>query len=459
MALAAATVWEIRTAGDDANGGGFVTGATGSDWSQQNGKRTGADVTDISTTDAVANGTTTITSATANFATTIVGNIICLSGGTGGLTKGWYQVITRTNSTTITVDRTVAAGTGITMNIGGALLSLGMCGGAGIVTGNKIWIKAGTYSITSATTNISGGCFTTATAGVVIEGYNATRGDFGTKPLLQASGIATFVIITNNQNAAHMVSNLKLDGASLVSSKGLSIRQRAYKCEFVNFTNGAMTGNLTQSTAIECSATGCSTLPAFENLHCYACTAFNNTTVGFNFTQEHSVINCISDSNSGATTDGFVASGASSVNATFINCVSYNNGRDGFRITGARGGFIINCIAEDNAGWGFDIVNVNQVQLVNCAGFSNASGEVNVGTGYDVNNYNFVTGTSSFFTDAAGQDFSLNNTAGGGADVREGGIPSQFAGMSTTQAFLDVGAVQHQGAASGGGAFSAAYVG
>jgi len=83
MALASATVWEVRTAGNDTNGGGFVTGASGSDWSQQDAARTGADVTDISVTDAVAAGTTTITSATANFDTTIVGNIVYFEGGRG----------------------------------------------------------------------------------------------------------------------------------------------------------------------------------------------------------------------------------------------------------------------------------------------------------------------------------------------------------------------------------------
>jgi hypothetical protein len=36
MALSSATVLEVRTTGVDTNGGGFVTGATGTDFSQQN---------------------------------------------------------------------------------------------------------------------------------------------------------------------------------------------------------------------------------------------------------------------------------------------------------------------------------------------------------------------------------------------------------------------------------------
>src|ERR1041385_4429179 len=113
MSISALTVWEVRpTNGANTNGGGFVSGAAGTDYSQQNAKNTVGN--NISTTDAVANGTTTITSATASFTSAIVGNIIYLQGGSGSLTAGWYQVTTFTNSTTIVVDRTVASGTGIT---------------------------------------------------------------------------------------------------------------------------------------------------------------------------------------------------------------------------------------------------------------------------------------------------------------------------------------------------------
>src|SRR5438034_4707876 len=103
MVLAQSTVWEVRTAGSDTNGGGY-TGSSGFDYSQQNSKNVATGLDD-STTDAVTAATTTVTSATANFSSSIVGNIIYLSGGTGSLTGAWYQAATRVNSTTITVDR------------------------------------------------------------------------------------------------------------------------------------------------------------------------------------------------------------------------------------------------------------------------------------------------------------------------------------------------------------------
>jgi hypothetical protein len=56
MALNAAVVWDVRTTGNDTNGGGFRAGAAGTDYSQQDAKNTAGN--HQSTTDAVANGTT-----------------------------------------------------------------------------------------------------------------------------------------------------------------------------------------------------------------------------------------------------------------------------------------------------------------------------------------------------------------------------------------------------------------
>jgi hypothetical protein len=61
-----------------------------------------------------------------------------------------------------------------------------------------------------------------------------------------------------------------------------------------------------------------------------------------------------------------------------------------------------------------------------------------------------VTLTADPFTNAAGGDFSLNATAGGGAACREAGFPGAFPGGTTT-GYLDIGAVQHQDAGGGGG--------
>ena len=106
MALSASGVWEVRTAGNDTNGGGFKSGASGTDYSQQDAKNTAGN--NISTTDAVSDGTTTITSATAAFTSAIVGNFIYLTGGTGSIAAQWREVdrkSTRLNSSHIQKSR------------------------------------------------------------------------------------------------------------------------------------------------------------------------------------------------------------------------------------------------------------------------------------------------------------------------------------------------------------------
>src|SRR5216684_3752512 len=152
-AISTNTVWEVRTVSSDTQGGGFVAGATGTDMSQFDNKNAAAcsscqsSTINISTVDGVANGTTTITSVTGNFSAAIVGNIIEFSGGTGSITAVWKQVTVFTNATTITIDSSIAASTGMTMNIGGALATISKAL-TNMVTGNFIFVKAtATYTI------------------------------------------------------------------------------------------------------------------------------------------------------------------------------------------------------------------------------------------------------------------------------------------------------------------------
>jgi len=441
MALSANSVVEVRTGGNDTNGGGFVTGAAGTDYSQQNAKNTVG--SDISTTDGVGNGTTTFTSATANFGTTIVGNIIYLQGGTGGLAAGWYQVTARASTTSITLDRAVAAGTGITMNIGGALASLGMAGGYGLVSGGIIYVQSGSFTVTSASTNVTGGCFSSSLAFLHIEGYQTSRGDMGTAPVLTASGISTFNIITLTGTSAS-VYNMSLDGASLTTSRGFNMRGVAYRCRAANFTSRGFFINGGSVTWIRCVATGCSSTPPFSGGLLIECVSYENSISGFeDFT---GAIRCISDSNTGATSDGFLVNHVNSV-TSIQHCVSYNNGRAGYRVN-SNAAYIDNCIAESNAGFGVDVNNVSNVIIQNLGTFSNTGGTVSIGTGKSNINTGGVSGSASFFTDAPNQDFTLNNTSGAGAAARGAGFNTLPIGGT---GFPDLGAIQHQDAGSGGG--------
>jgi hypothetical protein len=147
MALNAAIVWEVRTAGSDNNGGGFKTGATGTDRSQQDAAQA-----TLTTASTVHTTTTQINVAAGDYtvASTDVGNVLQVTGGTA--TAGFYEITTvDTANNRWTVDRSVGtSGQTVAGAMGGALASPGKAAGAASVAGHIIYVKAGTYSITVA---------------------------------------------------------------------------------------------------------------------------------------------------------------------------------------------------------------------------------------------------------------------------------------------------------------------
>ena len=182
MALSANTVFEIRANGVASNGGGFVTGASGTDHSQQDA--VWSTRTDL-VIDAVTN--TDITSVGDAFAADDVGNLIQITAGTG-FTVGYYQVVSVTVATA-RLDRAVGTvgSTGGTGHLGGAGIFEGGIFAISI-PGNKYWVKAdGTHTLTANVNPANDG---DASNPIMVEGYNTTRGDrpVGTSRPLIAAG-------------------------------------------------------------------------------------------------------------------------------------------------------------------------------------------------------------------------------------------------------------------------------
>ena len=124
MSLASGTIWEIRNVADyagaaDTNGGGWVPGQSGTDYSFANINSDGS--AKYALTNGVTNGTTTI--ATVSASADMIGNIVYVQGGTGSVAANWYQITGQSTGVSITVDRStgLSAGTGVTLNIGGLL--------------------------------------------------------------------------------------------------------------------------------------------------------------------------------------------------------------------------------------------------------------------------------------------------------------------------------------------------
>lgn len=188
-AVSALVTWEFN-ASASANmvgGGGFKTGATGTDFSRYTtaaaieaaypalGKFSG---TDLAIDDGDANPGV-ISSATHNFVATDVGNVIHIYAVTG-VTAGWYEIVSCA-SNKATLDR--AAGTtdgaksGITWYLGGAL-SLNstldsdfFSGSSWIVAGQKFYFLKGAYTLGEAAGGVNG----TSSKPIMMIGYTGTR--------------------------------------------------------------------------------------------------------------------------------------------------------------------------------------------------------------------------------------------------------------------------------------------
>lgn len=447
MALSANTVLEVRNGGSDTNGGGFVTGASGTDWSLQN-------TAQYSVTDGVTAGTTTITSATAAFGTDVVGNLVYVQGGTGSVAAGWYQITARSDASTITVDRStgLTAGTGVTLRIGGALASPGQAAAIATVAGMTTFIKyhASPYVVTTASTNTAAGCVSGATNTAYV-GYDSTRSLYNrdaNRPTIQLS-VGSAIIFTNI-NANYYVHSLILDANSQTTSRCAQMSGEYFNVKAMNGTSGGLTQNGSTGRAILCEATGCSALPinVWEVHHCVAHTntltsPTNSAAFSATSTPPGTWSNCIAYGNN---CDGFGVGGYA------YNCVAYNNAGSGFNAQNAAG-YWVNCISENNTIAGYR-TNIAGVSLLNCADYNNTGGRfVAASTGKIWANIGALTGSGSFFTNAAGGDFTLNNTAGAGADARAAGFPSAFP-LSVGVSYQDIGAVQHEDAGGGGGTVS-----
>lgn len=438
MGISSATVWEVRpAAGNDTNGGGFVAGASGTDYSQQNSKNTGGN--NQSTTDAVGIGTTTLTSATASFTSAIVGNLIYLTG--TGATTGWYQVTAFTNSTTVTLDRNPGTGTGWTMNIGGALASISPFTSAStdFNDGNTVWIT-GTVILTTRQT---------ANAHLKYIGYTSSRGDGG-RATITTSTNSTDLFYCQNSGYSYLFQNIIFSNTASVRGKGFDGTGEPSQAIFVNCVfDGVTIGydggyafvagvNVRHTYFIFCEFKNCTTYGArfydVYDVYLFACFIHDNSGPGISINGDSGftfhVSRTVFYNNTGSGFEnigGGNSGGITGVGARFENCAFVQNTGDGLKDTGA--GAILacavsNCIFDSNGGYGINAASNSVVRYVggSNAFYNNTNGERNNFPTLDGD----VTLTGSPFTNPSGGDFTLNNTAGAGASCKGAGYPNSL---------------------------------
>lgn len=463
MALNAATTWEVRTTGSDNSGGGFRDGASGTDYSQQNAaQKSGTDLA-IHASDA-----TKVRPVAAGVSANDIGNLIQIRAGTG-FTTGFYE-ITAQDGTYWTLDR--AAGTlsssGGTYAMGGALASPGKVGGA-IVAGNKVWFKAGTYTITSASVNVAGGVLRDVVGGVDWsrplwwEGYNASRGDkSATRPVftLQNSLTTSPITIVDYEGSAKkytVCDNIDVDaGTGNTQATGISLKTNEQILRRAKVSNTTVNGiviydqreyvedvevvGFSGTAGIHCglfAADYSSTLKRFE-IHDGSCTGL------YCYQGPVLVVDGLIYDLSGGSSHGMVADLGQQVRNVTVD----NVGAQGFYIvsrTSARLEFI-NCLAYGCGTYGWDSEAAESsphVQLRNCAGGNNTSG--NYSSDIPAESVeNFIALSADPFVDRANDDYRLNTTAGGGAALR--GVATIAFPRGLTTSYADIGAAQHQDA-------------
>ena len=430
-----------------------VATPTGGSWTIDYSVQDAAQITYDGTTNKIAIDGTTNTKATATpaFGVNLIGNIISITAGTG-FTVQRVQALS-ISSGAITFDKALgtAGSTGGTGRLGGGLASSGKA--AGLKVGSNVtFVKAGTFTLSTSSTNVSGGPVSDAVVSTISlpswwVGYNTTRtltNLDSTRPIISAGSITGISIFTLSATGIRF-RQFVLDGNSGGSTIGLTTAASYQMVDHVKVQNATSYGFKSSASAIAslnfCEATGCSGTAAIWSsgaaVSVTDCEAYNNSTHGFYVDTMGHLARCLSYGNTGSG-KGFYFSAA----GICISCTAYGNASDGFLADLSSGRFEM-CIAEGNAGYGWKTSsNRNSTQLLKCAGYNNTAGNYSAANMPDV--LGFIAGTAgSFFVDALNGNFALNNLTNQGAMLRGAGFPATFP-RGLTANYSDIGAAQHR---------------
>ena len=391
-----------------------------------------------------------LTCSGASFAADVSGNWTWLNGGTGGtVTTGWY-LCTYLSSTVVNLDRSPGAiATLVTANVGG--------GGAtpGLVTtlfypygGTVICQKTGTYTLTTATASVSGGKVVPVAGGEFRWlSYGSDWGDGATGAIIAVPGdgsVTGITVVDFGSLSKTYAYGIGVDGANQIGITGFLIVVGGQILENVTFTRTTVLGiQGTSGTIIDSHGTNCSGTAGISGGGNVISTVVSGCTApGFYTDTATAYLNDYSLNNSGATTDGFLVASGDGVVVPMIGNVSYGNGRHGINATNQyQLTVFFNNILEANAGYGISAVQDSDHAKFgeNNAFYGNALGASNIAGNFTGR----IFGSASFFQNAAGGDFRLNQTAGAGALLRGAATPTLVLTPTPTPNYRDIGPVQH----------------
>jgi len=321
---------------------------------------------------------------------------------------------------------------------GTAFATPGYAASQATTAGDIVYVKEGTYTLTTTTVNASGGPVSIA-ARTQMEGYKTTIGDRAARPIINAgsqavANMVTFAYWNYNITLGPAVRSIEVDGNS-VATTGINANTPGaalvHNCIAKNLTSGVSGGYVTGCGVENCTygifardvsysfAKSCGTgFHRAESL--FRCIAYNGTGIGISF---------LSDGERRA-----------------HQCVAFNNSSHGF-YNGYDRCNLVGCVAVDNGGYGYVLgTSSSDAILIDCADYNNTSGRtITSNPTRDIRPINL---TGDPFTSASTGDFTLNNDAGAGADLRQ----IQLSGLAGVNSVFDVGAIDAVVTAGGGGA-------
>lgn len=443
-ALDAGTVWEFRaTNGTSTNGGGHNpdNASVGTDFSDQN------DAQDSGTDLASADGDAVpcvVTSATHNFVAADNGNLIQIFETGDGFTVGFYEIVS-TAGNAATLDRacgTDGAKTGGDWAYGGALDILTDALLEGMIAGNTIYVKNdGTMTLGGALDVANDG--TTANP-IIIEGYNASRGDNPTgtdRPLIAAAANATtfdnFWHFKNLRFTMTSLAGLKVDDGGLIlnckatNSSGSSFREAFTLNHSSNIGARIINSEAISTAGIAISVTGGIAIGNY----------IHDSTGGLTISSSSRISMAMSNVIDTCTNGITIPTGAGQI---ILNNTIYNSSTNCIGTgTLSNRAVVMNNIL-DNCGTGINVTASGLGPFVDWNNYTNNSTDVSGVTKGDN-----ATALDPEFEDAANGDFGV------GENMKSSGpnFPGTVNGLTTSDTHMDQGAVQREepAAAVGGG--------
>jgi hypothetical protein len=357
------------------------------------------------------------------------------------------------------MDRAVgtASSTGGNGKLGGALADPFT---AAPVLGNRIYVKAGTYSTSVGFSSALAQSPANNAPPCRLIGYSTSRGDNG-RATVQASGGS--VVLVSITGAGWVIENFVLDCNSQTTATGLSSASSftvVRNCVVKNFTNrGIQFSGGTDSMVEDCEVTGgTSAASSAVNLGntvnwVIRCWIHDNACPGILAVSSCMMQWNLITNNTGASSDGIQCQ----YGCQIFNNTIHGNGRHGINKTDifyalywrnniltSNGGF--GAVGASGAGIPADPSFDGNAYWNNTSGARSNMDDTSTNAIDAVSPYTNTfdkTLTGDPYTNAAGNDFSLNTTGGAGAACRAGGTPGTWVNGTPT-GYLDMGAVQHQ---------------